>query len=35
MSILTQAHREQGRLGETEVTGIGVKAGDEDRGDEK
>lgn len=34
MSILTQEHREEGRLGQKEVTGIGVKVEDEDRGDE-
>ena len=32
MSVLTQEHIEEGRLGQTEVTGIDVKVVDEDRG---
>ena len=35
MTILTQEHTEEGRLGQTEVTGIDVKVEDENRGEQE
>ena len=35
MSILTQEYTEEGRLGQTEVTGIDVKVEDENRGEQE
>ena len=35
MSTLRQGHSEEGRLGQTEVTGLDAKVEDEDRGEEK